>query len=130
MAWARRRCRGHKKPAPTAYAAALRRTIEAPWQSVLIPWNCDDDGLRTEKTVIRSKLEELLGRKLASVPRRCRMAADGIPTIHDLGDVLPEMAMSMLKRYHKNAPVPPIPGPVLPRPRLRQTGPAEPGGTE
>jgi FxsC-like protein len=104
--------------------------IEAPWQSVLIPWNCDDDGLRAEKTVIRSKLEELLGRKLASVPRRCRMAADGIPTIHDLGDVLPEMAMSMLKRYHKNAPVPPIPGPVLLRPRLRQTDPAEPGGTE
>ena len=48
------------------------------------------------------------------------MAADGIPTIQDLGFVLPEMAMIMLKRYHKDAPAPPDAGPVLPRPRLRQ----------
>jgi len=112
-----------------AHRERLRRLdeIEAPWLSVLIPWNFDDDGLRTEKTVIRSNLEELLGRKLAGVPRRCRMAADGIPTIHDLGDVLPEMAMIMLKRYHKNVDVPPIPGPVVPRPRLRPTDAAERG---
>ena len=53
---------------------------------------------------LREKLEEHLGRKLSSVPRRTRMAADGIPTIQDLGFVLPEMAMIMLKRYHRDAP--------------------------
>jgi FxsC-like protein len=103
---------------------------DVPWFGVLIPWNCDDEGLSMEEAVIRSKLEERLGRKIASVPRRCRMAADGIPTIHDLGEVLPEMAMIMLKRYHKNAPAPPIPGPVHPRPRLRAADPGEPGGPE
>jgi FxsC-like protein len=110
----------------------LRRLdeIDVPWLSVLIPWNCEDEGLRSEAAVLRSKLDECLEQKLASVPRRCRVAADGIPTIHDLGEVLPVMAMIMLKRYHKNAPAPPIPGPVLPRPRLRPVDPPEPGGPE
>jgi hypothetical protein len=56
------------------------------------------------------------------------MAADGIPTIQDLGSVLPEMAMIMLKRYYKNAPAPLDVGPVIPRPRLRQVDPSGPGG--
>jgi hypothetical protein len=99
-----------------------------PWFSVLIPWNCEDRGLYAEQNVIRSKLKEHLGRKLAGVPRRCHIAAEGIPTIQDLAQVLPEMAMIMLKRYHRNAPAPSIPGPVLPRPRLRTADPAEPGG--
>ena len=75
--------------------------------------------LRAETDVLRVKLEEYLGLKLAGVPRRCRMAADGIPTIQDLGQVLPDMAMIMLKRYHRDAPAPPDVGPVTPRPRLR-----------
>jgi FxsC-like protein len=114
------------------YRERLRRLdqIDVPWLGVLIPWNCDDEGLSAEAAMIRSKLEERLGRRLASVPRRCRMAADGIPTIHDLGEVLPEMAMIMLKRYHKNASVPPIPGPMLPRPRLRSAEPPGSGGPE
>ncbi|HTR92947.1 MAG TPA: TIR-like protein FxsC [Trebonia sp.] len=115
-----------------AYHERLRQLdgITVPWLSVLVPWNCEDHGLSAEENMIRAKLEEHLGRKLAGVPRRCRMAADGIPTIHDLAQVLPEMAMIMLKRYHKNAPAPSIPGPVLPRPRLRSADPGEPGGTE
>jgi FxsC-like protein len=113
-----------------AHRDRLRRLdeIEVPWLSVLIPWNGEDEGLQSEATVLRSKLEECLEQKLTSVPRRCQAAADGIPTIHDLGEVLPVMAMIMLKRYHKNAPAPPIPGPVLPRPRLRSVDPGEPGG--
>ncbi|HUN30876.1 MAG TPA: TIR-like protein FxsC [Trebonia sp.] len=115
-----------------AHRERLRRLdeIDVPWLSVLIPWNGDDEGLRSEATVLRSKLEERLEQKLACVPRRCQAAADGIPTIHDLGEVLPVMAMIMLKRYHKNAPAPAIPGPMLPRPRLRSVDPEEPGGPE
>ena len=57
------------------------------------------------------------------------MAADGIPTMQELGLVLPEMAMIMLKRYHRDAPVPTDAGPFLPRPRLRQADPSESGGS-
>jgi FxsC-like protein len=101
--------------------------LAAPWLSVVIPWNGEDEGFRAQGDLLRAKLEEHLGRKLSSVPRRCRMAADGIPTIQDLGLVLPEMAMIMLKRYHKDAPAPADAGPVLPRPRLRQADLSEVG---
>jgi FxsC-like protein len=104
-----------------AHHERLRRLNElaVPWLSVMIPWNSDDQGLAAETDVLRVKLEEYLGLKLSGVPRRCRMAADGIPTIQDLAQVLPEMAMTMLKRYHKDAPAPPDVGPVTLRPRLR-----------
>jgi FxsC-like protein len=112
-----------------AYRERLRRLDElAPWLSVAIPWNNADPGLNGEGALLRARLTERLGEKLAGVPRQCRMAADGIPTIQDLGSVLPEMAMIMLKRYHKNAPAPLDVGPVIPRPRLRQVDPSEPGG--
>jgi FxsC-like protein len=104
--------------------------LAAPWLSVLIPWNSDDPGLAAEGDVIRAKLHEHLGQKLSGVPQRCRMAADGIPTIQDLAEVLPDMAMIMLKRYHKAAPAPPSAGPTVPRSRLRQAEPREPGGPE
>lgn len=115
-----------------AHREQVRRLNELaePWLSVLIPWNSDDQGLSAERAVLRAKLEEHLGRKLASVPRRCRLAADGIPTIQDLAQVLPELVMIMLKRYHKDAPVPPAAGPFIPRPRLRPTETREPGGLE
>jgi FxsC-like protein len=104
--------------------------LAVPWLSVVIPWNIDDQGLAAEEDVLRAKLKEHLGRKLQGVPRRCRMAADGIPTIQDLAEVLPEMAMTMLKRYHTEAPAPPALVPVVPRPRLRRADPLETGGHE
>jgi FxsC-like protein len=113
-----------------AHHERLRQLNElaVPWLSVLVPWSSDDQGFNAQGGLLRVKLEEHLGRKLSSVPRRCRMAGVGIPTIHDLGLVLPEMAMILLKRYHKDAPAPPAAGPVVPRPRLRQADPSEPGG--
>jgi FxsC-like protein len=114
-----------------AHRERLRQLNElaAPWLSVVVPWNSDDQELSVQGELLRLKLQERLERKLSSVPRRCRMAADGIPTIQDLGLVLPEMAMIMLKRYHKDAPAPPGAAPALPRPRLRQAAPSEPGGS-
>jgi FxsC-like protein len=115
-----------------AYHERLRQLNEltAPWLSVVIPWNCDDQGLAAETDLLRSRLEERLGSKLSSVPRRCRLAVDGVPTIQDLGQVLPEMAMIMLKRYHQDAPTPTVIGPAIPRPRLRQAEPSESGALE
>lgn len=100
-----------------------------PWVSILIPLNAQDEGTSAATTELRRKLEERLGRKLAGVPRRCRMAADGIPTMRDFSELLPEMTMIMLKRFRKSAPARPPEGPSLGRPRLRPAGPEDFGGS-
>jgi FxsC-like protein len=103
--------------------------IEESWVSVLIPWNSRDEGMNTAEEDLRRQLYALLGRKLDSVPRRCAMAANGIPTLEDFGEVLPEMTMTMLKRFRKGAPAHPPVGPVIERPRLRQADPEEFGAS-
>jgi len=59
---------------------------------------------------LRERLHQHLGRKLASVPRRCQMAASGIPSLQDFGQLLPEMTMIMLKRFRRDAPAHPPAG--------------------
>jgi FxsC-like protein len=99
--------------------------IEESWVSVLVPWNSRDQGMSVAEPDLRRRLSEQLGRKLDSVPRRCAMAASGIPTLEDFGEVLPEMTMTMLKRFRKGAPAHPPAGPVIERPRLRQADPED-----
>jgi FxsC-like protein len=101
--------------------------IEESWVSVLIPWNSKDRDLSAAEHDLRRKLREHLGRKLESVPRRCEMAANGIPTLQDFGQILPEMTMTMLKRFRKAAPAHPPEGPVIERPRLRRADPEDSG---
>jgi FxsC-like protein len=101
--------------------------FEEPWVSVLVPWNNQDPEMDGAKDDLRENLRRHLGRKLASVPRRCQMAASGIPTLQDLGQILPEMTMIMLKRFLKEAPVNLPDGPVIKRPRLRGDDPGDPG---
>jgi FxsC-like protein len=112
-----------------AYRAQLEllNEIEEPWVSVLVPWNCKDVGLCAAEKELREELQKHLGRKLAGVPRRCEMAASGIPTLQDFSEILPEMTMTMLKRFRKAAPAHPPPGPVIERPRLRRADPQDPG---
>jgi FxsC-like protein len=102
--------------------------ITEPWVSILVPWNSQDEGMDAASKDLREKLREHLPRKLDSVPRRCRMAADGIPTMQDFSQLLPDMTMIMLKRFRKSAPARPPEGPFLGRPRLRQAGPDDFGG--
>jgi FxsC-like protein len=97
--------------------------VPEPWVSVLVPWNTQDIGLLEATADLREKLRERLGRKLASVPRRCQMAASGIPTLQDFGQILPEMTLIMMKRFRKEAEAHPPAGPVIKRPRLRGTDP-------
>jgi FxsC-like protein len=106
----------------------LNRVAES-WVSVLVPWNSQDEGTREASAELRASLHEQLGDKLASVPRRCQLAASGIPTLQDLGQLLPEMTMIMLKRFRKEAAAHPPAGPVIQRPRLRGADPQEPGVT-
>lgn len=95
--------------------------IEESWVSVLIPWNSRDEELSAAGADLRRKLQEQLGRRLASVPRGCEMAANGIPTLEEFGEILPEMTMTMLKRFRRDAPAHPPPGPLIERPRLRRS---------
>jgi FxsC-like protein len=106
----------------------LRRldSMTEPWVSVLVPWNAQDPGMREADEELRAKLEQQLGRKLRGVPRRCPMAAAGIPTLQDFGQILPEMTMVMLKRFRKEATAHPPAGPVIARPRLRRADRMEP----
>ena len=101
--------------------------VDEPWVSVLVPWNSQDMGTREAKDDLRMNLQQHLGRKLASVPRRCQMAANGIPTLQDFGQLLPEMTMIMLKRFRKEATAHPPAGPVIERPRLRRADSTDPG---
>jgi FxsC-like protein len=114
-----------------SYRGRLRllNQIREPWVSVLIPWNSQDPGMSVAENDLREKLREHLGRKLEGVPRRCRMAADGIPTLQDFIQILPEMTMIMLKRYRKDAPAHPPKGPAIERPRLRRADPEDHGGS-
>jgi len=101
--------------------------VEEPWVSVLVPWNSQDSETHEARADLRATLEQHLGRKLTSVPHRCRMAASGIPTLQDFGQILPEMTMIMLKRFRKEAIAHPPAGPVIERPRLRRADPNDPG---
>jgi FxsC-like protein len=101
--------------------------VEEPWVSVLVPWNSQDTGMQEARDDLREKLQQHLGRKLAGVPRRCQMAASGIPTLQDFGQLLAEMTMIMLKRFRKEATAHPPAGPVIERPRLRSPDPEDPG---
>jgi FxsC-like protein len=103
--------------------------VTEPWVSILVPWNSQDLGMRAARDDLRANLQQHLGRKLAGVPRRCRMAANGIPTLQDFGQLLPEMTMIMLKRFRKEATAHPPAGPVVERPRLRGADPREAGET-
>jgi FxsC-like protein len=102
--------------------------VKEPWVSLLVPWNIQDQGMNDAREDLRASLQRLLGHKLASVPRRCQMAASGIPTLQDFGQLLPEMTMIMLKRFRKEAIAHPPAGPVVERPRLRRADPQDSGG--
>jgi FxsC-like protein len=101
--------------------------VAEPWVSVLVPWSSQDTGTHKARDELRANLEQYLGRKLAGVPRRCQMAANGIPTLQDFGQLLPEMTMIMLKRFRKEATPHPPAGPVIERPRLRRADPRNSG---
>ena len=110
----------------------LRRLDELrqSWVSVLVPWNSQDTELAASEQTLRRELDQSLSRKLASVPYRCRMAATGIPTLQQFGDLLPQMAMIMLKRFRKDAPTQLPQGDPVQRPRLRPPYPEDSGGSK
>jgi FxsC-like protein len=112
-----------------AHQEQLRRLdqIEQPWVSVMVPWNSQDAEMAEAEQDLRRGLSEYLGRKLASVPRRCEMAATGIPTLREFGELLPQMSMIVMQRFRRSAPAYPPEGPPIERPRLRQADPEEPG---
>jgi FxsC-like protein len=113
-----------------AHQEKLQRldALDQSWVSVLVPWNCRDAQMTAAEEDLRQGLSLSLSRKLASVPERCRLAATGIPSLREFSELLPQMAAIMLKRFRKDAPSYPPPGPVIERGRLRQADPADSGG--
>ncbi len=97
--------------------------LEESWVSVLVPWNSEDREINAAGDDLREKLIQHLGRKLSTVPRRCQMAATGIPTLQDFGQLLPEMITIMAKRFRKDAPAHPPAFPLISRPQLRRARP-------
>jgi FxsC-like protein len=102
--------------------------LDQPWISVLVPWNSQDAEMAKAQQALRDGLGKSLGNRLASVPHQCRMAATGIPTLEEFGQLLPQMTMIMLKRFRQSAPAYPPAGPQLERPRLRMANPDDVGG--
>jgi FxsC-like protein len=102
--------------------------LDQDWVSVLVPWNSQDAEMAKAERELRDGLENALANRLASVPHQCRMAATGIPTLQDFGQLLPQMTMIMVKRFRQRAPAYPPAGPPLERPRLRIANPDESGG--
>jgi FxsC-like protein len=92
--------------------------IDKPWVSVLVPWNTQDAEMTAAERELRRQLRELLGNKLENVPDRCRMAAQGIPTMQEFRHIMPKMTMILQKRYRKEAPTNLPEGPSYGRPRL------------
>jgi FxsC-like protein len=100
----------------SGYEELLRaiNEIEDPWLSVMIPWNSEDPQLADSGNAVREALSDLLGRKLATVPRSCESAASGIGTLPEFARIFPQMATIMTKRFRKDAPALPISRPVAP----------------
>lgn len=101
------------------------------WVSVLVPWNQHDAELAAAEQVLRQALRQSLGRKMDSVPHGCQLAVDGIPSLPEFGELMPEMAMTMLRRFRRDPNVRAYPpGPPTERFRLRGVQPEDPGGSQ
>jgi FxsC-like protein len=103
--------------------------LDQDWVSMLVPWNSQDADMAKAERELRDGLESALANRLASVPYQCRMAATGIPTLQDFGQLLPQMTMIMVKRFRQQTPAYPPAGPPIERPRLRIANPDDSGGT-
>jgi FxsC-like protein len=93
-------------PSYQPYLQALN-DIEEPWVTVMVPWSTQDTQLAAAESDLREQLGRLLARRIAGVPRQCVMAGSGIPTLHDFGQLLPQLTMVMQNRFRRDAPYPP-----------------------
>lgn len=110
---------------------SLRRidALAEEWVSIMVPWSSQDAQMGDAQKSLRDGLSRYLGRKITAVPGKCQMAADGIPTLPEFGDLLPKIVMTMLRRFLKVADAYPPPGGPIERPRLNPPDPENPGGT-
>lgn len=102
--------------------------VRASWVTVVVPWNHRDPELADAADDLRRQLSDLLGDRFLGVPRQCQLASAGVPTLLELGQILPQIMMIMMKRFLKGAQAYPPPGPKIERPRLRDLGSKDSGG--
>lgn len=89
-----------------------------PWVQTVIPWNAADDESRRAAGKLRSALDATFPRKLAETATTSSMAADGVPSLDDFGDVLGQVIASAVRKYLRNAVAHPPSGKIVERPRL------------
>jgi FxsC-like protein len=103
--------------------------VDVPWVTAVVLWNIHDPGLSTAESRLRTQLQEFLGRRLDSGPRRGPLTAGGIPTLDDLSQLLPDVITGTLRRFRRNAPVDVPDDSAHERPRLWGANRTDLGGS-
>jgi FxsC-like protein len=98
--------------------------IDAPWTTVLVPWNRDDAELVRAEGEIRNSLEYSMSRQLTAA-RSDWLAPSlaGIATLPEFSNVCAAVTAALYRRFLRTAEAHPPAGPVIERPRLRQADP-------
>jgi hypothetical protein len=88
---------------------------------VVIPWNPADAETATEENQLRLALSSALGREIA---------VSGVPSIAQLGRVLPSLIPAVGNRYLGHAAAYPPDGSVVEKPTLHGFTPSPPNSLE
>ncbi|MFF5446568.1 TIR-like protein FxsC [Streptomyces sp. NPDC012888] len=90
-----------------------------PWVSVVVPWNRYDHQSRAKENELVHTLEDTMPVKMGQGRAACRAAANGVPNLEALGQILPQVVEAAAQQYLRHAQVyPPAGGAHTERPRL------------
>jgi FxsC-like protein len=90
------------------------------WLSVITPWNIQDEQTADAEEELRAHLRQSLGRRWAPDSSRAMTALSVVPTLQDLGDLLPELVSTMTRRFIRDSPANTSARPQIERPGLRR----------
>lgn len=75
--------------------------MDNPWIQVLVPWNKRDAESTAAEAELRDALDGALRRKLAEGNATSALAVRGVPTLEDLGQVLPAVIVKAVRQYQR-----------------------------
>jgi FxsC-like protein len=103
---------------------------DKPWIQVVIPWNPADEEATAAESQLRLALDSALGRKLERGRVTSAIAVEGVPSIAELGALLPFLIPTVGNRYLAHAPAFPPGGSVVEKPTLHGFTPDPPNPLE
>lgn len=89
----------------------------SPWVQAVIAWDSADEDNRKCDGQLRALLEATFSRKLAEAASISLMAARGIPTMEDFGDLFGSIVEASVRKYLGSAEAYPPVGRTVERPR-------------